>query len=154
MYNRYIPQPDGTYRRNRVPDSDNPPQRPVPPPHQESHSQEKPSAAREPHQESCSTEPQKQVSRNQERQNPPACPRSRQTNRRSSYEPSRHNQHSQKQSSCDQPDGSVGNFLKQLLPKDFDTSDLLIVLLLLMMGGDCAEDKNNALLTLALYLFM
>jgi len=28
------------------------------------------------------------------------------------------------------------------------------VLLLLLMAGDCAEDQNTALLTLALYLFM
>ncbi len=45
-------------------------------------------------------------------------------------------------------------FLKQLLPKDFDTGDLMVVLLLLLMSGDCADDQNTALLTLALYLFM
>lgn len=50
--------------------------------------------------------------------------------------------------------GSVGSFLRQLLPRDFDTGDLLIVLLLLLMSGDCAEDQNTALLTLAIYLFM
>lgn len=48
----------------------------------------------------------------------------------------------------------MGSFLKKLLPKDFDTGDLLIVLLLLLMAGDCAEDQNSALLTLALYFFM
>jgi len=48
----------------------------------------------------------------------------------------------------------VGSFLRQLLPKDFDTGDLIVVLLLLLMAGDCEEDKNNALLTLALYFFM
>ena len=51
-------------------------------------------------------------------------------------------------------EGSVASFLRQLLPKDFDTSDLLVVILLLLMSGDCAEDQNTALLTLALYLFM
>ena len=45
-------------------------------------------------------------------------------------------------------------FLKQLLPNDFNTEDLLIVLLLLLMAGDCEEEKHNALLTLALYFFM
>lgn len=30
----------------------------------------------------------------------------------------------------------------------------MIVLLLLLMAGDCAEDRNTALLTLALYFFM
>lgn len=31
MYNRYIPQPDGSYRRNRMPDQHNP-RAPSPPP--------------------------------------------------------------------------------------------------------------------------
>lgn len=44
--------------------------------------------------------------------------------------------------------------MKQLLPKDFDTGDLLIVLLLLLMAGDNSDEHNSALLTLALYLFM
>lgn len=48
----------------------------------------------------------------------------------------------------------AGDFLRQLLPKNLDTGDLLIVLLLLLMAGDCREDQNTALLTLALYLFM
>ena len=41
-----------------------------------------------------------------------------------------------------------------MLPKDFDTGDLLIVLLLLLMAGDCPENQNTALLTLAIYLFL
>ena len=45
-------------------------------------------------------------------------------------------------------------FLRHLLPRDFDTGDLLVVILLLLMSGDCQEDQNTALLTLALYLFM
>lgn len=48
----------------------------------------------------------------------------------------------------------MGGFLRQLLPKEFDTGDLIIVLLLLLMAGDCEEDRNNALLTLALYFLM
>jgi len=50
--------------------------------------------------------------------------------------------------------GSAVGFLRQLLPKEFDTGDLIIVLLLLLMAGDCEEEKNTALLTLALYFFM
>lgn len=46
------------------------------------------------------------------------------------------------------------SFLRQLLPKEFDTEDLLIVLLLLLMAGDCQENQNTALLTLVLYLFL
>lgn len=49
---------------------------------------------------------------------------------------------------------SAGSFLRQLLPKDLDTGDLLIILLLLLMAGDCEEEKGSALLTLALYLLM
>lgn len=48
----------------------------------------------------------------------------------------------------------AGSFLRQLLPKSFDTGDLIIVLLLLLIAGDCEEEKNTALLTLALYFFM
>ena len=44
--------------------------------------------------------------------------------------------------------------MRNLLPKNFDTADLLVVILLLLMAGDCREDQNSALLTLALYLFM
>jgi hypothetical protein len=53
-----------------------------------------------------------------------------------------------------QQETSVLTFLKQLLPKDFDTGDLLILLLLLLMSGDCQEDQNTAILTLVLYLFL
>lgn len=104
MYNRYIPQSDGSYRRNTIPEQRQPaPQRqqhtplpPAPPP--------------------CDPKP---------------------------VQP-RHMHHST----------SPLAFLKNLLPKDFDTGDLLIVLLLLLMAGDCAEDQNTAILTLALYLFL
>ena len=50
--------------------------------------------------------------------------------------------------------GSIGGFLRRLIPKDFDTGDLIVVLLLLLMAGDKPEDKNTALLTLALYCFL
>ena len=50
--------------------------------------------------------------------------------------------------------GNLGGFLRQLIPRDFDTGDLIVVLLLLLMAGDKPEDKNTALLTLALYCFL
>ena len=96
MYNRYIPQPDGSYRRSRMPDQHRPVQPPCPP--------------------------------------EPVC-------REPEPEPPK------------QEESAIG-FLRRLLPKDFDTGDLLIVLLLLLMAGDCAEDQNTALLTLTLYFFM
>lgn len=117
MYNRYIPQPDGTYRRRAVPD----PPRPAPP-------------REEPRQEPfCHENPPEEI-----------CPPPPQPRR----EPKR------SRSGSKQDSTGVGSFLRQLLPKDFDTSDLIIVLLLLLMAGDCPEDQNNALLTLAIYLFL
>ena len=98
MYNRYIPQSDGSFRRNTVQERKNTP----PPKH-------------------C-----------------PAAPPSK--------EPEISHPTPQQQSPL--------GFLKNLLPKDFDTGDLLIVLLLLLMAGDCGEDQNTAILTLALYLFL
>lgn len=107
MYNRYTPQPDGSYRRSRIPDK-------------------KPAAVQPP----CRPAPPPQPPQNAECPQRNECPKS---------EP--------------HADSPVGGFLRNLLPKDFDTSDLLIVLLLLLMAGDNAEDKNTALLTLIIYLF-
>ena len=122
MYNRYIPQSDGTYRRNRMPE----PQREIP---RSTPAQQPPSCdppPREPENPGCRNCPHAAAPRR------PAPPKPRKNTT---------------------PAG-VGSFLKQLLPKNFDTEDLLIVLLLLLMAGDCQEDQNSALLTLVLYLFM
>ena len=98
MYNRYVPQQDGSHRRNRVEDPHitHPPTSTPAPPIPE-----------------------------------PPCP------------PYREPTHS----------NALG-FLHQLLPQNFDTGDLFVVLLLLLMAGDKPEDKNTALLTLALYCFL
>ena len=80
MYNRYVPQADGSYRRNRMEDQRQP-QRPKDPPKQQ------------PPQNPCLPEQKPQAAKHQA-------------------------QH-------------VGGFLRQLLPKDFDTADLIIILLLL-----------------------
>lgn len=96
MYNRYIPQQDGTHKRNRI------------------------------------EEPQKQ---------PPPKPPLQEAPPPPPYH-------------TVPPTGNIGSFLRQLLPKDFDTGDLIVVLLLLLMAGDKPEDKNTALLTLALYCFL
>ncbi len=95
MYNRYVPQSDGSYQRNFV--AENPNQR------------------------------------SRGRQNPP------------SLEPEKRPSHNPE---------PVGGFLKQLIPKNFDTADLIIVLLLLLLSVDSEEDRGTALLTLVLYLFM
>lgn len=136
MYNRYIPQPDGSYQRNRIPEPEQaPPVRPMSPP---------PSCKREPAPEpKCppfSGNPSAGPSRpNSNRQPRRPCPPPKQPPCQNSQP--RHNT-------------GVFQFFRQLLPRDFDTEDLLIVLLLLLMSGDCKEDQNTALLTLALYLFM
>lgn len=105
MYNRYIPQPDGSYTRNRMQDQAPPRQRRPP--------------------------------------SPPPIP-----DKQPEYVP-----HKEPSPPCKRADSPIG-FLKQLLPKDFDTGDLIVVLLLLLMAGDCQEDKNNAILTIALYFLM
>jgi len=101
MYNRYIPQPDGSYRRNRIQDHKPPQRKPPPPP-------EVPCAP-----------PAKS----------PCVPKPAQST-------------------------EMGGFLQNLLPRDFDTGDLIVILLLLLMAGDCEEDRNNAILTIALYFLM
>lgn len=118
MYNRYVPQPDGSYRRSRVPD-----------PHQQERSRKPPPP---PKPDNCV---------------PPArdfCPEPQETQKRSCP---------RKQQPAREGD-SITGFFKHLLPKDIDTADLLIIILMLLMAGDCEEDRNNALLTLALYFFM
>lgn len=96
MYNRYIHQNDGSYRRHPVQEERS----------QQALPKEIPPLAEKPHQEPPRPKPEPPVS-----------------------------------------------FLRNLLPREFDTGDLLIVLLLLLMAGDRKED-NTALLTLALYFFM
>ncbi len=124
MYNRYILQPDGSYRKKHVQDPcpSPPPQKPCPPKEPAS----PPPPPKPPCQPSCPVPPPRHPS-------PPSRPKPR---------------------PCKETDTSITGFLKQLLPRDFDTGDLLVVLLLLLMSGDCQEDQNTALLTLALYLFM
>ena len=101
MYNRYIPNQDGSYQKNRIPNSE-----PKPPCPQNAPPSEPP----------CPPSP------------PPEPP----------Y----------------RAPGGAGDFLRQLLPKNLDTGDLLIIVLLLLMAGDCKENQNTWLLTLALYLFL
>ena len=99
MYNRYIPQPDGSYRRNRMQDM-------------------------------------KEIS------NKPDTIQHTPSDNAPGHLPAKikHN--------------NINGFIRQLLPKEFDTGDLIIVLLLLLMAGDKSEEKTNALLTLALYFIM
>lgn len=104
MYNRYIPQEDGTYRKNRQQDTQchhTPPQKP-------------PKREPECKENSCNTS----------------------------------------QSCSKNPDQHIDHFLRNLIPQNLDTGDLLIIVLLLLIAGDCPTNQNTALLTLALYLFL
>lgn len=115
MYNRYIPQPDGSYRRSRMQEPRRQePRRPPPPPRQEPC----PPPVQEEH-----APPRKEAKPVHKE------PLSRQEN-------------------------SISSFFRNILPKDLDTGDLLVILLLLLMAGDSTEDQNTAMLTLAMYLFM
>ena len=126
MYNRYIPQPDGTYQRNRLPDS-------LPRKIAEQSSQQEITTHPNPEEKPCCSLdiPRSQNAPRMVQQHKP-----KPQHRKKNY------------------DTSIPVFLKQLLPSNFDSGDLLVVLLLLLMSGDCAEDQNTALLTLALYLFL
>lgn len=106
MYNRYIPQPDGSYRRNPMQEQRQNPQRSQKPP-------------QHPH---------------------PPVPQAAQPS------PPPH-----RQTPVSEP---ISGFLRQLIPKGFDTGDLIIVLLLLLIAGDSQESRSNALLTLALYFIL
>lgn len=128
MYNRYIPQSDGSHRRSRMPDPPRQPQPVPPPPRSEPRRQEPPRPCPEPEPVPSPPPPEPEACPEPER---PPCPPPQ---------------------SCQE--NSAGSFLRGLLPKDFSTGDLLIVLLLLLIAGDCPEDRNSAMLTLALYLFM
>ena len=117
MYNRYVPQQDGTFRRCSVQETV-PPHRPSPQP--------------TPQTPCVSPIPSPQPP-----PKPAVCPKERCHHSKPEPRPQ-----------------DAGSFLRRLLPKDFDTGDLMIILLLLLMAGDCQEDQNTALLTLALYLFL
>ena len=120
MYNRYIPQPDGSFRRSRVEEQRH---RPAPPPKRQE----------------CPPPPAERCSEPEPVPCPPPPPKQERRNRQ--------------EKQCDKDD-SITGFLHNLLPKDLDTGDLIVILLLLLLAGDCEEDRSNALLTLALYLFM
>ena len=106
MYNRYIPQPDGSYQRRQMDEPRREQTRPTPPP-------EPPCPPPQPDTPPCPPPP------------PPTCPQT-----------------------------GARNFLRQLLPRDFDTGDLMVIILLLLIAGDCETERSNALLTLALYFIM
>lgn len=112
MYNRYIPQPDGSYQRNRMPERI--------PNHRES----------------------------------PPCPEITASDPEHCREDGSSPTPPTKQTVPGNGGRGIPDFFRQLLPKNLDTADLLILLLILLMAGDSEESRNNALLTMALYFFL
>lgn len=102
MYNRYVPQADGSYQRNRLPDNPNAGQQ--------------------------NATPEKHIAPEPPPQFTPPQPKPQQE--------------------------GILSLFKNLLPKNIDTADLIIILLILLMSNDCEKDRNHALLTLALYFFL
>lgn len=134
MYNRYIPQPDGSFRRKQVSDmqaSSAKPMMPKAPPNQQPQRQISDSA----------------IAPNRPRNGQPSA--AHRSPHSASSSPRRQEYRQYAPTSL-----PVGSFFRQLLPKDFCTEDLIVVLLLLLMAGDSQKDQNSALLTLALYLFL
>ena len=123
MYNRYIPQSDGSYKRKTMPEKiskpPNPPENSV----------------------SCVDDAETTAAGNSlctEKQTTKCQCRECQKRRDRKYI----------------PEMNASSFLKELLPKDLDTGDLLIIVMLLLISADNADDQGNALLTLAIYLFL
>lgn len=129
MYNRYVQQEDGTFRKSKLTD----PALPVFP--------------KEKEQEPTTPTP------------PPLQPLPQLPPQRDG-EPTAKTQQSPPKRLPDAPitqgprGDSVNSFLKQLLPQDFDTADLIVVLLLLLMSEKDKDSPNTALLTLVIYLFL
>lgn len=132
MYNRYIPQRDGSFRRDQIPDKypvprSKPPAAKAKPPVQPSCTGG-PSTPSEPR--PCTEEPPRPAKPRSPAPCPPAPSRPR----------------------MEKPDGHALGLLQKLLPHGFDSGDLCVIALLLLMAGDSEEDRSTALLTLALYL--
>ncbi len=116
MYNHYIPQSDGSYRRSTMPEGSRrnpqPQGHPAPPP---------PPKPPKPPEPPCAPEPPRPVPC------PPPPPPS---------------------------GGSILDFLRGLLPRQIDATDLLVILLLLLMNRDENGEGLSPMLTIALYFLL
>ena len=137
MYNHYIPQSDGSYRRNYVPENNTrrQPQRSSP---AIQHQQTPPPKREEPKPEQESASPKQAVCPPQE---PPSCS-SQASASCPPYSPQPHQEH------------SPLAFLKKLLPKDLDSYDMIIIALLLLLSNDDCDEDIAPLLTIALYFLL
>lgn len=127
MYNRYVPQADGSFRRSSVQEEASSSQAHIIQPEPE------------PKQDKKIIQPSEESNNNQSKQMKKMPMRSPYPQQAVSREPQ---------------SGSIGSFLKGLLPQNFDTEDLIVVLLLLLISGNNSNDQNAALMTLGIYLFL
>lgn len=142
MYNHYIPQSDGSYRRNQVPE---PPRRQQPPRQNQSQQQSRQQPQNHPAPPPPSKQEQKPCSPAQPEPKP--CPQK-----------PPEQQPVPRCETCTSPRQEQGilGFLRNLLPRDVDTSDFIIIALLLLLCNDeKGEDGDLApLLTIALYFLL
>lgn len=135
MYNHYIPQSDGSYRRSSVPD---PPRQQQRPPQQRQERQER----QEKHERQ-----ERQEQPRQKQENLPAPP------------PPQHAPQCQQQRPCEpacpsQPSRGLLSSLRRLLPKELDTFDLVIIALLILLSQEDNDGDLAPLLTIALYFLL
>ena len=119
MYNRYIPQPDGSFKRKMVQEE-----------RSSVHKQRKiPDPVIPPDNPDCEENelPKVVIQREHTSTNKTAHTRSR-----------------KEQANIKLPEINAGTFLRNLIPKNLDTGDILIIVLLLLMSGDSQEEQHNA----------
>ena len=115
MYNRYIPQSDGTYRRKSMPE----PPRPQPQPQPQQRPEPEPIQEQEALAEIPEVPPMERKP-----QKPPR--------RTAAGSQPKHEQ-------------SAKSFLSGLIPRDIDAGDLAVILLLLLLGGEDGKDDTALL---------
>lgn len=125
MYNHYIPQSDGSYRRSTMPEG----------------SRKQPSRPQQnPHQQKPSAPPPPPPAREPPRQEEPECKPQPETSPQVPCTPARND--------------SILSFLRGLLPREIDATDLLVILILLLMNKEDDCDGLSPMLTIALYFLL
>lgn len=129
MYNHYIPQSDGSFRRNSVADHNRGQHsRPSPPPQRKT-------------QQEQNREPTVSI--------PEASP-----SESKQHNPQREQHNPQPDHNAQRQESSPLSFLRKLLPKDMDSADLIIIVLLLLLSSEDCDGDTAPLLTLALYFLL
>lgn len=139
MYNRYVPQGDGTFQRNQMPDA---PPRPTVSARQQSQRRQSTLDAPPPLStpQSGSHMPPQPEPPHRESQPEAAVPRQRSI---------------PQEDRGPQPlNQNASAFFSRFLPKNMDSGDLLMLMILLLLLSDGDEDAPPVLLTIALYFLL